>query len=99
MREFEEKTNAVVPTRVGVNRRSCWPMLTANRRPHACGGEPILASVLVRSVAVVPTRVGVNRCAREAPDDARRRPHACGGEPIMPPDFQEVRMSSPRVWG
>ncbi len=74
-------------------------MLTANRRPHACGGEPILASVLVRSVAVVPTRVGVNRCAREAPDDARRRPHACGGEPSKKIGTLEELTSSPRVWG
>gem|GEM_PF-6683489 len=52
---------AVIPTRVGVNRKYREFEGRMIRNPHACGGEPYNSDVNWIYFYVIPTRVGVNR--------------------------------------
>ena len=53
-----------IPTPVGVNRTGLGARRLSASYPHARGGEPSVAGVVVANSAAIPTPVGVNRAAR-----------------------------------
>ena len=73
----------VVPTHVGVNRRSTRSRGPRRHRPHAGGGGPKIATMLPVSEESSPRTWGWTAGVRWRRREPDRRPHTRGGGPFL----------------
>src|SRR5438874_2221720 len=75
-------TSRVVPTHVGVDRRTAPRLRLRDRCPHACGGGPTKPKKAREVQALSPRMWGWTVAWATDRTTNRRCPHACGGGPL-----------------
>ncbi len=89
----------VVPTHVGVDRKTPSTARSGSGRPHARGGGPYRRPPCRSGHCGFPTHVGVDRRDDSGYRHRCCRPHARGGGPAKATPAGVAVASSPRTWG